>query len=136
MTEMIFVNLPVRSLEASVEFFTKVGYTFNPQFTDETTTCMVVSDHIFFMLHEHAKFEQFAPGRSIADTSTSVEALFALSASERSDVDTVVDAAIAAGGTEFRPADDHGFMYGRSYADLDGHVWEHTWMDLSQMPTE
>lgn len=133
MSDMIFVNLPVASLSASVEFFGRVGYTFNPQFTDEATTCMVVSDHIFFMLHEHEKFAQFAPGRSIA-APTSVEAIMALSASDRADVDTVVDAAIAAGGTEFRPADDLGFMYGRSYADLDGHVWEHVWMDLSQMP--
>lgn len=133
---MIFVNVAVASVQASREFFTQVGYTFNDQFSDETTAAMTISDAIVFMLHEPAKFTQFTANRAIADMSTSIEALFALNVDSRDDVDALLGRALAAGATEFRDPEDHGFMYGRSYADLDGHVWEITWMDLSQMPTE
>lgn len=136
MSSMIFVNVAVASVQASREFFTQVGYTFNEQFSDDTTAAMTISDAIVFMLHEPDKFTQFTADRAIADMSTSIEALFALNVDSRDEVDALLGRALGAGATEFRDPEDHGFMYGRSYADLDGHVWEITWMDLSQMPTE
>ena len=128
MPQMIFVNLPVKDLDASVAFFTALGFSFNPQFTDETATCMVISDTIFAMLLTHEKFESFAP-RPIADTSQAIEVLTCLSRESRADVDAMVKAAVAAGGTTYNAPQDHGFMYGHGFQDLDGHVWELMWMD-------
>ncbi|HEY9499074.1 MAG TPA: VOC family protein [Terrimesophilobacter sp.] len=128
MTTQIFVNVPVKDLDRSVEFFTKLGYTFNPQFTDENATCMVVSDTIFFMLLVEPFFQTFTD-KKIADASTHVEAILGLSAESKDAVDEHVDKAIAAGAIEPRPAQELGFMYSRSYQDLDGHLWEIIWMD-------
>jgi predicted lactoylglutathione lyase len=124
----IFVNLPVKDLERSKAFFAKLGYTFNAQFTDANAACMVISENIFAMLLVEEYFTTFTP-KKIADAKASTEVLLALSAESRAGVDRIVNAAIAAGGNEYRPADDHGFMFVRRFEDLDGHCWEFLWMD-------
>ncbi|MEV6688539.1 VOC family protein [Streptomyces sp. NPDC051578] len=125
---MIFVNLPVKDLEASKAFWGKLGYSFNAQFSDENGASLVISDTIYAMLLTEARFKDFTH-KAIADTSTTTEALLCLSAESRQAVDALVDAAVGAGGTEPRAAQDHGFMYGRAFEDLDGHTWEIMWMD-------
>ncbi|THA50849.1 VOC family protein [Streptomyces sp. A1136] len=125
---MIFVNLPVKDLEASKAFWGKLGYSCNAQFSDENGACLVISDTIYAMLLTEARFKDFTH-KAIADTSTTTEALLCLSAESRDAVDALVDAAVGAGGAEPRPAQDHGFMYGRAFEDLDGHTWEIMWMD-------
>ena len=130
MTTNIFLNLPVADLDASKTFFGKLGFTFNPQFTDETAAAMVIEHNIFAMLITHAKFREFTP-KTIADARTTSEVLIALSRDSREAVNAMFDAAIAAGATEARPADDHGFMMSRAFNDLDGHIWEIMWMDPS-----
>lgn len=129
MATNIFVNLPVRDLQQSIAFFTSLGYTFNPKFTDDTATCMIISDTIYAMLLTHDKFKGFIPGTEIADAKKQTEVLICLSQESRGAVDTLVNAALKAGATEPRPAQDYGFMYGRAYQDLDGHIWEIMWMD-------
>jgi len=128
MPQMIFVNLPVKNLDKSVTFFKALGFSFNPQFTDETATCMVISDTIFAMLLTHEKFASFSP-KPITDTSTSIEVLTCLSRDSREAVDTMIKAAVAAGGSTYNEPKDYGFMYGHGFQDLDGHVWELMWMD-------
>ena len=128
MPQMIFVNLPVKDLAKSMDFFKALGFSFNPQFSDETGACMVISDTIFAMLLTHEKFAGFSP-RPIADTQKTTEVLIALSRDDRAAVDAIVTAALAAGGSTFSEPQDHGFMYGRAFRDLDGHVWEAFWMD-------
>jgi uncharacterized protein len=130
MSTKIFVNLPVKDLNNSIEFFTKLGFTFNPQFTDETATCMVVSDDIFVMLLTHGKFQAFTP-KKICDATKSTEVLVALSCENREKVDEMVRKAVAAGGTTYKEPQDHGFMYGHGFQDLDGHIWEVFYMDPS-----
>lgn len=130
MSEKVFINLPVENLERSKEFFTQLGYSFNPQFTDENAACMVISESIFAMLLVKPFFATFID-RPISDANASVEVLVALMFDSRADVDERVDRAIAAGGREYRPPVDHGFMYMRSFSDLDGHCWEIGWMDPS-----
>ncbi|MFI8264367.1 MULTISPECIES: VOC family protein [unclassified Streptomyces] len=128
MPTMIFVNLPVKDIEAAKAFWVKLGYSFNPQFSDEQTGCLVISDTIFAMLMTEARFKDFAT-KEVADATKTTEVMLALSAESREQVDEVVGAALAAGATEPRPAQDLGFMYGRAFEDLDGHVWEYVWMD-------
>ncbi len=123
MTTQIFVNLPVKDLDKSVEFFTLLGYSFNPQFTDETATCMIVSDSIFVMLLTYEKFKQFTP-KAICDATKSTEVLVCLSCDSREVVDNLVRKAVAAGGSTYNEPQDHGFMYAHGYQDLDGHIWE------------
>ena len=123
MATQIFVNLPVKNLDQSVEFFTKLGYAFNPQFTDKTATCMIVSDGIFVMLLTEDKFKTFTP-KAICDATKSTEVLLCLSCESRKKVDEMVRKAVAAGGTTYNEPQDHGFMYGHGYQDLDGHIWE------------
>ncbi|MCX4980777.1 VOC family protein [Streptomyces sp. NBC_00572] len=128
--QMIFVNLPVKSVDASRAFFEKLGFSSNPQFSDETTACVVFSDTIFAMLLEEPKFTSFmAPGKEIADATKTTEVLVTLSAESREKCDELADAALAAGGTPAKEPMNLGFMYGRSFADLDGHHWEIFWMD-------
>jgi uncharacterized protein len=119
----IFVNLPVRDLKRSVEFFTKLGFAFNPQFTDDSATCMILSEEAFVMLLVESRFKDFTK-KEICDTATRTEGIFALSADGRAEVDEMVDTAIAAGGSLAAPTQDLGFMYYRSFYDLDGHHWE------------
>lgn len=133
MTPQIFVNLPVQNLPRSVAFFTALGFGFNPQFTDETGTCMVVSDSIFVMLLTHEKFKMFTP-KPIADAAQTTEVLVCLSAESREKVDDLVRKAVAAGGSTHSAPQDHGFMYGHGFQDLDGHLWEVAYMDLSAWP--
>ena len=128
MATKIFVNLPVENLGRSVGFFTKLGYSFNPQFTDENATCMIISDDIYAMLLVEPFFKTFTK-KEVADASKVTEVLIALSAESRAGVDDHVNKALAAGGHETKPAMDHGFMYQRSFSDLDGHQWEILWMD-------
>lgn len=130
MATKIFVNLPVKDLAKSMTFFKALGFSFNPQFTDETAACMVISDSIYAMLLTHAKFGEFTSKR-IAGASQTKEVLNALSRDSRSEVDVLVDAAVKAGGVEPRPSKDYGFMYYRSFDDLDGHTWEIMHMDES-----
>jgi predicted lactoylglutathione lyase len=126
--KMIFVNLPVKDLKKSIEFFTRLGFTFNPQFTDDTATCMIVSETIFFMLLTHEKFQSFTPN-PISDARTSTEVLVCLSQESREAVDELVRKAVAAGGNTYNEPQDHGFMYGHGFQDPDGHIWEIMWMD-------
>ncbi|KKB76209.1 hypothetical protein VW29_20920 [Devosia limi DSM 17137] len=130
MATNIFVNLPVRDLDATKAFFGALGFRFNPQFTDETAAAMVVDEGIYFMLLTHAKFKDFI-SLPLSDAKKETQALYAISRESRAEVDTVVDAALGAGGTEPRPAQELGFMYSRAFADLDGHIWEFVWMDPS-----
>ena len=123
MATKIFVNLSVRSLDKSIGFFTKLGFTFNPQFTDETATCMIVSDDIFVMLLTQEKFKTFTP-KSICDATQATEVLVALALESREAVDAMVKQAVAAGGTTYKEPEDHGFMYAHGFQDLDGHIWE------------
>ena len=128
MATKIFVNLPVENLGRSVGFFTKLGYAFNPQFTDENATCMIISEDIYAMLLVKPFFKTFT-NKEVADASKVTEVLIALSAESRAGVDDHVNKVLAAGGQETKPAMDHGFMYQRSFSDLDGHQWEILWMD-------
>lgn len=128
MSTKIFVNLPVKDLKASIEFFTRLGYSFNQQFTDETATCMIISDDIYAMLLTHDKFKVFTP-KEICDATKSSEVLICLSCESREQVDEMIGKAVAAGGTTYNQPQDHGFMYGHGYQDLDGHIWELMWMD-------
>jgi predicted lactoylglutathione lyase len=130
MTTKIFVNLPVKDLNKSVEFFKSLGYTFNLQFTDETATCMVISEDIYAMLLTYPKFKDFTPN-PICDATKSTEVLVCLSCENRAQVDDLVRKAVAAGGKIFKEPQDHGFMYGHGYQDLDGHIWELMYMDPS-----
>jgi predicted lactoylglutathione lyase len=128
----LFVNLAVAELDRSVDFFTKLGFEFDQRFTDETATCMVVSDEAFVMLLVRDKFKGFT-SKDLADTATQTEAILAVSAESRAEVDELADAAIAGGGTAAGEPQDHGFMCYRSFYDLDGHHWEVTWMDPSAL---
>lgn len=130
MATKIFVNLPVKDLKKSVEFFTKLGFSFNAQFTDETATCMIVSENIFVMLLTEDKFKTFTP-KEICDATKSTEVLVCLSSESREEVDKMVRKAIVAGGTTYNEPQDHSFMYGHGFQDLDGHIWEIVYMEPS-----
>ena len=123
MATKIFVNLPVKDLNKSVAFFTKLGYSFNPDFTDETATCMIVSEDIMVMLLTHEKFRGFTP-KPISDATKATEVLVCLSVETRAKVDEMVRNAVAAGGSTHSQPQDHGFMYGHGFTDIDGHIWE------------
>lgn len=124
----LFVNLPVRDLQKTKAFFTALGFTYNKQFTDDNAACMNVSDKAWVMLLAEPYFKGFTP-RRICDTSTHTEALVAVSCTSREEVNEMVEKALAAGGSSAMPAQDHGFMYGWSFYDIDGHHWEVLWMD-------
>ena len=124
----IFVNLPVRDLKRSMDFFQALGFDFNLQFTDDKAACMVISGEAFVMLLREDFFRTFTK-RQPADTSKSTEALLALSCESRAEVDEIVRKAIDAGGSHAMDPNDHGFMYNWSFYDLDGHHWEVLWMD-------
>ena len=125
---MLFVNLAIKDLKRSVDFFTKLGFTFKPQFTSDDTTCMIISDQSFVMLLEETKFAGFAT-KPIADAKQQTEVLMGLSCSSREEVDRMMSAALASGGATAGAMQDHGFMYSQSFEDPDGHVWELVWMD-------
>lgn len=123
MASQIFVNLPVNDLDRSIRFFTSLGFTFNPKFTDETATCMNVGDNIFVMLLTQATFQTFTPN-PVCDATKATEVLVCLALDSRPEVDAMVAKAMAAGGTTYREPQDHGFMYQNGFQDLDGHIWE------------
>ncbi len=135
MGTQMFVNLPVKNLNRSVEFFTKLGFSFNPQFTDENATCMLVGNDSFVMLLVESYFKTFTP-KPVSDATKSTEVLVALSAESREKVDEMVRKALAAGGTTPNPPKDYGFMYQHGFQDPDGHLWEVFHMDMSQMPQQ
>jgi predicted lactoylglutathione lyase len=126
--KQIFVNLPVKDLGKTIEFFKKLGFEFNPQFTDENATCMVVNDNIFVMLLVEKFFKTFTQ-KEICDTTKNTEVIIALSTQSREKVDQMLQNVIKAGGKESRKPQDHGWMYGRSFEDLNGHLWEIIYMD-------
>lgn len=130
MAKLIFINLPVGDLVRATAFYQAVGASKNPQFSDDTASCMVFSDTIHAMLLTHDKFRQFTP-KKISDAKTTSEVLICISADSREAVDEVVSRAAGAGGTaDPSPKQDYGFMYGRSFEDPDGHIWEVMWMDV------
>ena len=126
----LFVNIPVSDLQRSITFFEALGFRFNPQFTDATATCMLVGEDAYFMLLTRERFAGFSK-RPVGDPRRETGALFALSVSSRDEVDAMVQKAVAAGGSHAVEPQDHGYMYGWSFYDLDGHHWEVFWMDPS-----
>jgi uncharacterized protein len=128
MVKQIFVNLPVKNLEKSVEFFTKLGFTFNAQFTDPSSTCMVMSDTIYAMLLTEERFKTFSP-QPISDAKKTTEVLIALALENREQVNDMITKAVAAGGSTYNEPQDHGFMLQHGFQDLDGHIWEVFFMD-------
>lgn len=128
MPKLIFVNLPVADLPSTRAFYEAVGARNEPMFTDETAACMVFSETIHVMLLTHDKYQMFTSKR-IADARETSEVMIAITLDSRAEVDDIAEKAIAAGGREARPAEDHGWMYSRPFEDPDGHVWEPVWMD-------
>lgn len=133
MSRLIFINLPVKDLQRSIDFFKALGFDHNPQFTDDTGACIVISDVIHVMVLTEEKFRTFSLN-PISDARATTEVLIALSCSSREEVDDLFSKALAAGGNAYREPQDHGFMYGQSFQDPDGHVWEVYYMDMSALP--
>lgn len=130
MSKLIFINLPVTDLQRSMAFYAAIGAVNNPAFTDDTAACMVISETIHAMLLTHDKWRQFT-SKPIVDAHNNAQVMLCLSAADRDEVVSLVDRASAAGGKpDPTPVQDHGFMYGRSFEDPDGHIWEVMWMDL------
>lgn len=135
MNRQIYVNLPVRDLERSKTFFISLGFEFNPQFTNDKGACMVIGPDSFVMLLAQPFFQTFTK-KPVADATKSTEVLVCLSCSSRAEVDDLVRKALAAGGTAPNAPQDHGFMYGHGFEDLDGHLWELVWMDPKAQPPQ
>jgi predicted lactoylglutathione lyase len=135
MSRQIYVNLPIRNMERTQAFFGALGFSFNPQFTNEQGACMVIADDIFVMLLVEPFFQTFTR-KPVADATRTTEVLVCLSCESRAEVDELVRKALAAGGTAPNPPQDHGFMYGHGFTDLDGHIWELTYMDMSAAPPQ
>lgn len=135
MAKQLYLNLPVKDLDKSVEFFTALGFSFNPDFTDENATCMIVNDDAFVMLLKEGFFSTFT-SKPIADTTGSTEAIMAFSVESRQAVDETVRKALTAGGRPSQEAQDYGFMYNHSFQDPDGHLWEVMWMDPAGPPPD
>ena len=133
MSRQIFVNLPIKNMERSQAFFKALGFSFNPQFTNEQGACMVIAEDIFAMLLVEPFFQTFTK-KPIADAMKTTEVLVCLSCESRAEVDEMVRKAVAAGGTAPNAPQDHGFMYGHGFQDLDGHIWELAYMDLNAVP--
>ncbi|MDR9749468.1 VOC family protein [Paenibacillus taichungensis] len=133
--KQIFVNLPVKDLKRSVDFFTKVGFEFNANFTDESATCMIIGDNIYAMLLVEDRFQSFI-SKKISNAADTAEVIVALSVESREQVDLIVQAALDAGAKPYNDPQDHGFMYGWSFQDPDDHLWEVSYMDLSSFPTQ
>lgn len=133
MTKNIFVNLPVKDLKKSMDFYTKLGFTNNPQFTDETAACMVISENIYVMLLTYDKFKSFTK-KDIADASKTTQVLLAIDIESREKVNELVEIAQKHGGSVYMEPTDHEWMYQHSFADLDGHQWEVCYIDMSKFP--
>jgi uncharacterized protein len=134
MASQIFVNIPVKDLKKSIAFFTALGFTFNAQFTDETATCMIISDNIFVMLLVEKRFKEFTK-KKLSDAKKTTEMIIALDAKSKTEVEEIVSKAVKAGGLIYDTPKDHGWMYQHSFEDLDGHLWEVVFMDISKFPT-
>lgn len=135
MAKQIFINLAVKELQKSMDFYTALGFTNNPQFSDDTGKCMVWSENIFVMLLTHEKFASFAT-KPIADTKSNLGAIFSLSTDSIDEINNIVTNGLKAGGTEPSEMRDYGFMQQRTIEDFDGHTWEVFYMDISKFPTE
>ena len=135
MVTKIFINLPVKDLNNTIDFFTKLGFKFNPQFTDENATCMIVGEDIFVMLLVEKFFKTFTK-KEICDTSKDTEVIVALSVESREKVDQMINKALESGGKESREPQDHGWMYGRSFEDINKHLWEIIYMDESALKND
>ena len=135
MATQTFINLPVKNLTRSMKFFTKLGFSFNPQFTDETAACMIVSGDSYVMLLTEDKFKEFTP-KAICDASQCTEVLVCLTCESRKQVDEMVSKALEAGGTTHRAPKDCDFMYGHGFQDLDSHIWELIFMEPSAVKQE
>lgn len=133
MAKKIFINLPVADLKKAMAFYTATGFTNNPQFTDETAACMVLTEEIYVMLLTHSKFSQFTQ-KEIGNTFKTASVINSLSVDSNEEVNTMIERALKAGGKEPHEAKDYGFMQQRSFEDLDGHLWEVLYMDLSKFP--
>ena len=131
----IFINLPVKDLNNTIDFFTKLGFKFNPQFTDENATCMIVGEDIFVMLLVEKFFKTFTK-KEICDTSKDTEVIVALSVESREKVDQMINKALESGGKESREPQDHGWMYGRSFEDINKHLWEIIYIDESAVKND
>jgi predicted lactoylglutathione lyase len=131
MSTQIFVNLAVKDLNRSIDFFTRLGFSFNPEYTDENATCMIVDENIYVMLLVEPFFKSFTP-KALCDATRSTEVLIALSQNSREEVDQMVAKAVAAGGKTPNPSRDYGFMYQHGFEDLDGHMWELAYMEPKQ----
>ncbi len=129
----VYINLPVKDLQKSIAFFGALGFEFNPQFSDETATCLILGENMCAMLLTHEKFRMFT-SLPLTDAFKQTQVLVALSLGSRAEVDRLVDAVLANGGKAFRPTEDLGFMYTRPFTDLDGHAWEPFYMDISAFP--
>ena len=134
MSTKIFVNVPVKNLDRSKEFFTAIGFSINPQFTDETAACVVISEDIYAMILTYEKFKQFTP-KEIPDATKTSQVLLALSFESRDKVNEIADKALAAGGSIANQPQDYGFMFTRSINDPDGHIWEFFWMNPVNVQT-
>jgi len=136
MPKQIYVNLPIKDVNRSRDFFKTLGFDFNPQFSDENALCVIIGDNIYAMLLVEKFFKTFIENKIISDAKNRTEVLIAIDALSRKAVDEMINNAEKAGGKEFRKASDHGWMYGRAFEDLDGHIWEVLFMDESKMPNE
>ncbi|MEQ1438774.1 VOC family protein [Fontimonas sp. SYSU GA230001] len=132
MISQMFVNLPVKDLKKTMAFFDRLGFGFDPRFTNEDAACMVIGKNIYCMLLRRERFKEYIPDTSICDATKQTEVMVALRCESRARVDEYLRQAVAAGGTTFRPDEDHGFMYARAFKDLDGHIWEVFWMKADQ----
>ena len=135
MATKIFINLPVKDLDKSISFFTNLGFSFNPQFTDEKAGCMIISDSIFAMLLTEAYFKTFTK-KAVSDAKTATEVLIALDTNSKEEVQQIVAKAKKLGAAIYNEPQDHGWMYVHSFADLDGHQWEFVYMDQTQLPNQ
>ncbi len=135
MKKQIFINLPVADLKRSKVFYETIGFTNNPQFTDDTAACMVLSEEIFVMLLTHKKFSEFT-SRPIADTSKTVAAGYSLAYGSNEEVNAIAEKALSAGGSQTGEPKDYGFMYQRGFTDPDGHHWEAFYMDMAKIPQQ
>lgn len=133
MAKQVFVNFATKDLERSKKFYSDIGWTINPQFTDDTAAAVVISDTIYAMILTEAKMREFTT-KQLVDATASTEVLVALSYDSRAEVDELMDKVVASGGSEARPTQDLGFMYSRSFQDPDGHIWEPFYMDMTQAP--
>ena len=133
MASKIFLNLAVKDLKKSIDFFTILGFSFNPQFTDEHATCMIIAENIFAMLVTEQRFKDFTK-KEICNAHKNTEVLIAIDTDSREKVDEMVKTAVDAGGSIYMEPQDRGWMYGHSFADLDGHQWEIMYMDESAIP--